>query len=189
MTDAVPFHVGFAAADLDEAMTLHSGHGVRRWVTTDWHTTVYFDAAAGGLVEPRYRVAYGRLTDEFAVEFLTVDPAGPVPLPWQASATGVGAAHLGHWVRDTRPVTQRLLKAGGRIVMARASSPGVRALTPETAADPDGVPEGLDSCYVLTAAGQLVELVPAAIWSGRLVDTFGPDTPEVIPRPPSELLG
>lgn len=189
MTDAVPFHVGFAAADLDEAMTLHSGHSVRRWVTTDWHTTVYFDAAAGGLVEPRYRVAYGRLTDEFAVEFLTVDPAGPVPLPWQASATGVGAAHLGHWVRDTRPVTQRLLKAGGRIVMARASSPGVRALTPETAADPDGVPEGLDSCYVLTAAGQLVELVPAAIWPARLVDTFGPDTPEVIPRPPSELLG
>ena len=72
--------------------------------------------------------------------------------------------------------------------MARANSPGVRALTVEAAADPDGVPDELDSCYVLTAAGQLVELVPAAIWSGRLVDTFGPDTPDVIPRPPGELL-
>jgi hypothetical protein len=188
VTDAVPFHVGFAAADLDGGMSLHSGLGVQRWVVTDWHTTAYFDAAAGGLVEPHYRAAYGRLTDRFAVELLTVDPSGPVPLPWQASGTGVGAGHLGHWVRDTRPVAQRLLKAGGRIVMARASSPGVEALTPEAAADPDGVPEGLDACYVLTAAGQLVELVPAAIWSGRLVDTFGPDTPDVIPRPPDELV-
>jgi hypothetical protein len=188
MTDAVPFHVGFAAADLDRAMTLHSGLGVHRWVSTDWHTTEYFDAAADGLVQPRYRAVYGRLTDEFAVEFLAVDPSGPVPVPWQTSATGVGAAHVGHWVRDTRPVAQRLLRAGGRIVMARASSPGVQALTTEAAADPDAVPDGLDSCYVLTAPGQLVELVPAAIWSGRLVDTFGPDTPAVIPRPPDELV-
>jgi hypothetical protein len=40
---------------------------------------------------------------------------------------------------------------------------------------------------VLTAAGRLVELVPAAIWSGRLVTTVGPDTQQVIPRPPDEL--
>jgi hypothetical protein len=185
MTDAVPFHFGFAVADLDRATVAHSALGVRRWVRSEWRTTVYFDAGTGGLVEPRSRVAYGRLTAEIALEFLEVDRSGPVPMVWQLA--GIGTGHLGHWVRDTRPVAQRLLRAGGRIVMARASSPGVRALTADAAADPDGVPEGLDTCYVLTASGQLVELVPAGIWSGRLVTTFGPDTAEVIPRPPSGL--
>ena len=187
MRDAVPFHFGYAAVDVDRATAAHSALGVRRWVRSEWRTTVYFDAGTGGLVEPRTRVAYGRLTDDIALEFIEVDPSGPVPLVWRLSGDGVGPGHLGHWVRDTRPVAQRLLRAGGRIVMARANSDGVRALTVEAAADPDGVPEGLDTCYVLTATGQLVELVPAAIWSGRLVTTFGPDTPEVIPRPPSEL--
>jgi hypothetical protein len=187
--DAVPFHFGFAVYDLDRATTLHSGLGVTRWVVTDWHTTAYFDAAAGGVVEPRYRVAYGRLTDDVALEFIVADPAGPVPGPWQRTGAGVGAGHTGHWVRDSRPVAQRLVRAGGRIAMARVSSPGVAALTPAAAADPDGVPEGLDACYVLTATGQLVELVPAAVWAGRLVDTFGPDTHAVIPRPPDRLVG
>jgi len=187
VTDAVPFHFGYAAADLDRATGLHSGLGVRRWVRSEWRTTVYFDAGAGGLIEPRSRVAYGRLTDDIALEFLEVDPAGPAPLVWQLSAAGVGPGHLGHWVRDSAPVARRLLRAGGRIVMARADSDATRALTVEAAADPDGVPDELDTCYVLTAAGQLVELVPAAIWSGRLVTTFGPDTPEVIPRPPDAL--
>lgn len=187
--DAVLFHFGFAVDDLDRATELHSGLGVTRWVFTDWHTTAYFDAEAGGLVEPRYRAAYGRLTDDVALEFVVADPAGPVPVPWRPSGSGIGAGHLGHWVRDPRAVAQRLVRQGGRIVMARAASAGVEALTPEAAADPDGVPEGLDACYVLTATGQLVELVPAAIWSGRLVTTFGPDTHAVIPRPPDRLVG
>ena len=188
MTDAVPFHFGYAAADLDRATAAHSALGVRSWVFSEWRTTVYFDAGTGGLVEPRSRVAYGRLTDDIALEFIEVDGSGPVPMVWRLSAAGIGTGHLGHWVRDTGPVAQRLVRAGGRIVMARASSAGVRALTTGSAADPDGVPEGLDTCYVLTATGQLVELVPASIWSGRLVATFGPGTPDVIPRPPSGLL-
>jgi len=183
VTDAVPFHVGFAVTDLDAATALHSGLGVRRWVLSGWRTGAYFDAGAGGLVEPRSRVAYGRVSDELAVELIEVDLSGPVPASWQ-----LGAGHLGHWVRDTGPVAQRLLRAGGRIVMARASSAGVRALTAEAAADPDRVPDGLDACYVLAGTGQLVELVPTAIWSGRLVTTFGPDTPDVIPRPPGRLM-
>jgi hypothetical protein len=188
MNDAVPFHFGFVVADLDRATAAHSGLGVRSWVFSRWRTTVYFDAGTGGLVEPRSRVAYGRLTDDIALEFIMVDRSGPVPLAWQLSGAGIGTGHLGHWVRDTKPVAQRLVRAGGRIVMARANSAGVQALTTDGAADADRVPDGLDACYVLTAAGQLVELVPAAIWSGRLVSTFGPDTADVIPRPPSGLL-
>jgi Glyoxalase/Bleomycin resistance protein/Dioxygenase superfamily len=189
VSDAVPFHVGFAVADLDTAMTVQSGLGVSRWVSTDWRTGApYFDAAAGGLLEPRSRVAYGRAGDGFAVELVEVDPAGPVPLPWRVSADGISTTHLGHWVREPAPVARDLLAKGGRIVFAKATTDGVRALTPEAAADPGRVPDDLDTCYVLTATGQLVELVPAAIWAGRLVATFGPDTPEVIPRPPDRLL-
>jgi catechol 2,3-dioxygenase-like lactoylglutathione lyase family enzyme len=183
VTDAVPFHTGFAVADLTAATALHSGLGVERWVFSGWRTGAYFDAAAGGVVEPRSRVAYGRVGGESAVELIEVDPAGPVPVAWR-----LGSGHLGHWVRDTGPVARRLLRAGGRIVLARAASAGVRALTAESAADPEQVPDGLDACYVLTGTGQLIELVPAAIWSGRLVTGFGPDTLEVIPRPPDRLL-
>lgn len=186
--DAVPFHFGFAVADVDAATELHGRLGVSRWVRSQWRTTTYFDAGSGGLVEPRSRVAYGRLTDRVALEFLEVDRRGPVPLAWRLTADGVGAGHLGHWVADTAPVARRLLRDGGRIVMARADSPGLQELTTESAGDPDAVPDELDACYVLTAAGQLVELVPARIWSGRLVDTFGPDVPEVIPQPPSRLV-
>ena len=188
MDDAVPFHFGFAVRDLDRATRQHSALGVSRWVFTDWHRTRYFDARAGGLIEPRYRVAYGRLTDDLALEFLITDPDSAVPMPWEVSGAGLGTGHIGHWTRDTGPVARRLLREGGRIVFARAASPAVEALTPEAAADPDGVPEGLDACYVLTAGGQLVELLPARVWAGRLVDTFGPDTPRVIPRPPAHLV-
>lgn len=188
MDDAVPFHYGFSVTDLDAATKAHSALGVSRWVFTEWSSLPYYDAGAGGLIEPRYRAAYGRLTDQIALEFVVADPASPVPVPWRLSAAGIGPGHLGHWVRDPRPVARRLLREGGRIVMARASSPGVEALTPRAAADPDAVPEGLDTCYVLTATGQLVELVPARIWAGRLVTTFGPDVPHVIPRPPAHLV-
>jgi catechol 2,3-dioxygenase-like lactoylglutathione lyase family enzyme len=182
VTGAVPFHVGYAVADLDAATALHSGLGVRRWVFSGWRTGVYFDARAGGVAEPRSRVAYGRAAEGFAIELIEADPAGPVPAPWRT-----GTAHLGHWVRDTAPVARELLRAGGRIVQARAATAAVRALTAAASADPGQVPDDLDACYVLTSTGQLVELVPAAIWSGRLVTTFGPDTPQVIPRPPDEL--
>ena len=189
MSAVVPFHVGFAVSDLDAAMTVQSGLGVSRWVTTGWRTGApYFDAAAGGIVEPRSRIAYGRAGEELAVELMEVDPAGAVPLPWRVSADGFSTTHLGHWVRNPAPVARDLLAAGGRIVFAKATTDGVRALTPSAAADPEAVPDDLDTCYVLTATGQLVELVPAAIWAGRLVDTFGPDTPNVIPRPPDRLV-
>jgi hypothetical protein len=188
MTDLVPFHYGFSVSDVDEATRAHSLAGVQRWVYSEWRTTTYFDAGTGGLVEPRTRVAYGRLTDDIALEFIEVDRSGPVPMVWEISAAGVGTGHLGHWVGDSRPVAQRLLRAGGRIVMARASSPGVEAFTNELAGDPDSVPDGLDTCYVLTSSGQLVELVPAVIWAGRLVSTFGAGTADVIPEPPGHLL-
>jgi hypothetical protein len=188
VTDAVPFHFGFAVADRDEATAIHGRIGVREWVLSEWRTTRYFDAGCGGIVEPRTRVAYGRLTDEIALEFLEVDRSGAVPLVWRLAEGGVGLGHLGHWVEETRPVAQRMLREGGRIVMARANSPAVEALTVADAGNPDAVPEALDTCYVLTAAGQLIELVPARIWSGRLVDTFSPRTQSVIPKPPSHLF-
>jgi hypothetical protein len=187
MSDVVPFHFGFIVADLDDATETHGQAGVSSWIFSGWRTSTYFDATSGGLITPRSRVAYGRLSADIALEFIEVDRDGPVPMPWQITGNGVGTGHLGHWVQDTKPVAERLLRAGGRIVMARASTPGVEALTAADAADPERVPEGLDTCYVLTSTGQLVELVPAAIWAGRLVSTFGPETAQVIPRPPAHL--
>jgi len=149
--------------------------------------TRYYDAGTGGVIEPRSRVAYGRLTDDIAVEFLEVDRAGPVPLVWQLAEGGVETAHIGHWVTETAPVARRLLADGGRIVMARATPSGVGALTPVTDCELDAVPDSLDACYILTRARQIVELVPGRIWSGRLVDTFGPQSTAVIPRPPAGL--
>lgn len=186
--DAVPYHYGFGVSDLDAAMAAHGALGVSRWVVTDWNSVKYFDAAAGGIVEPRYRAAYGRVSETIALEFLVADPAHDQPGTWLLTGPGIGTGHLGHWVRDVRPVAQRLLRDGGRIVLALASTPEIEALTVEAAADPDRLPDWLDTCYVLTAAGQLVELVPAAVWAGRLVDVFGPDTPNVIPRPPAHLV-
>jgi catechol 2,3-dioxygenase-like lactoylglutathione lyase family enzyme len=188
MTDTVAFHFGFACSDADRGAERYTELGVRRWVRSQWRTTPYFDAGVDGIVEPRSRVVYGRLTDDIAVELLEVDPSVAAPMVWLLDDAGVGRVHFGHWVRDTAPVARRLLRAGGRIVMARANSPAAAALTVATAGDPEAVPDELDSCYVLTGEGQLVELVPARIWSGRLVDTFGPDTHSVIPAPPAEML-
>jgi hypothetical protein len=36
VTDAVPFHTGFAVVDLAAATALHSGLGVQRWVFSGW---------------------------------------------------------------------------------------------------------------------------------------------------------
>jgi hypothetical protein len=188
VTDTVAFHFGFACSDVEAGSEQYTRLGVRQWVRSQWRTTAYFDAATNGIIEPRSRVAYGRLTDDIAVELLETDPSGPVPLVWQLDGVGVGRAHFGHWVEDTAPVARRLLREGGRIVMARANWPGVEAFTVERSTDPDALPDDLDTCYVLTAGGQLIELVPARIWSGRLVDLFGPDTASVIPEPPAWMV-
>ncbi|MCW2526172.1 MAG: Glyoxalase/Bleomycin resistance protein/Dioxygenase superfamily [Pseudonocardiales bacterium] len=188
MTDSVPFHVGYIVSDLDEAMASYTKLGVELWVTSGWRAAPYFDAGAGKVTEPMSRVAYGKLNDTMSIEFIEVDPSGPVPLVWTMATTGFGTPHVGHWVRSPKQVAQRLIREGARLVLAKVSSPEIEALTEESTADPDAMPDNLDTCYLATPAGLLIELVPTSIWNGRLISTFGDRTHEAIVAPPAEFL-
>jgi len=182
-----PFQIGTLARDAQAARDRHDrGFGVRPWISSDWNSGHFWDGMANEVVEVRHRVMFGRLTGDIALEFIEVDPAGPAPRAWDLDRAEI-TAHLGYWCRDTRPVAEALLAAGGAMVMARVTGPELGdALTARAVADP--LPAGLDTCYIATAEGLLVELVPAAIWGGRLRASFGDAIDDVLAAPPSGLL-
>jgi Glyoxalase/Bleomycin resistance protein/Dioxygenase superfamily len=186
-TGTPPFQIGTLARDAQAARDRHDRcFGVRPWIGSGWGRTQFWDGVTNEIVEIRYRAMFGRLTDDLALEFIEVDPLTPAPRVWdldQAQAT----AHLGYWCRDTRAAAEELIALGGTIVLARVSSPELgAALLARATGEP--LPAGLDMCYIATAEGLLVELVPAAIWGGRLRASFGDGIDNVLAAPSRELL-
>ncbi len=182
-----PFQIGTLVPDIEAARHCHeSGFGVGPWVDSGWKTGRYWDGDTNTVLDVRQRAVFGRLTADLAIEFIQVAAAGPAPRVWdleRADAT----AHLGYWARDTRTAAAALVAAGARLVMARATDPDLAAaLTARGPEDP--LPEGLDMCYLATGDGLLVELVPTAIWGGRLRDGFGDGIDDVLAAPPTDLL-
>ena len=177
-----PFQIGTLVPDVDTARARHEGGlGVGPWVDSGWKTGRYWDGPSNTVLDVRQRAAFGRLTPDLALEFIQVD--SPAPRVWDLG-TADATAHLGYWAHDTRAAAAALLELGATLVMARASDPEVAAaLVTWTAGDP--LPAGLDMCYLATGDGLLVELVPTAIWAGRLRIAFGDGIDDVLAPPPA----
>lgn len=178
---AATFHLGAAVADLDETMEFNSRLGITRWVTSGWKIARYYDVRENQAIDVRSRVAFGQLNAGLALEFIEVDRSGPVPLVWDFQDPGCHP-HLAYWVDDPRAVAARLIDAGSRLLMARASTAELENLkAPVTKSGQ--LPAALDTCYLSGPSGLLAELVPKAIWETRLPATFGPDVHHVMPAP------
>lgn len=176
-----PFHLGAVVADLDKAMEFNSRLGITQWVTSGWKIARYYDAREDQAIDVRSRVAFGKLNAGLALEFIEVDRSGPVPLVWDIEDLGCHP-HLAYWVDDPRAVAARLIDAGSRLLMARASTTELENLkAPVT--ESGHLPAALDTCYLSSPGGLFAELVPKAIWETRLPATFGPDVHNVIPAP------
>jgi hypothetical protein len=178
-TVPTPFHVGTVVDDLDEAIELHQELGTGPWVQSPWKTGTYFDARQRCLVQARSRVAFGRLSPTMAVELIEPDLTGPVPDAWRRD-TGVPTAHIGYWTTDPRAAALDVVARGGKLLLARAVN-AEEFEDPPT--DPSWLPTGLDTSYLETAAGLLLEFVPASIWESRLPGLFGDQIGEAMPGP------
>lgn len=177
-----PFHVGSVVEDLDEAIGHWGDLGVGPWVRSAWKTGRYYDGIRDRVVEARNRVAFGRLGPQMSLELIEADRAHDAPLAWGRGAGGIG--HVGFWADDPRPRALELIRQGGRLVLARAVErleDGARAAS----GDPHWLPDPLDTCYVQTMGGTVVEFVPASIWLDRLPALLGEALAEVIAAPPA----
>lgn len=184
---AATFHLGAVVADLDEAMEFNSRLGMARWVTSGWKIARYYDVRENQAIDVRSRVAFGKLNAGLALEFIEVDRSGPVPLVWDIQDPGCHP-HLAYWVDDPRAVAARLIDAGSRLLMARASTAELENLkAPVT--ESGHLPAVLDTCYLSSPSGLFAELVPTAIWGTRLPATFGPDVHDVMPAPVQSRRG
>jgi hypothetical protein len=163
-----PFQVGALVPDLDEAIALHSAFGATDWVTSGWRTGEYYDRGHDAVISPSSRVAFGRLTNDLAIELIELDATGPRPVVWDMEAAPA-TAHIGYWVEDTQPIAAELIAAGGTLLLAKATVPALQSL-PEEARARDWVPEELDACYVRKT---------------RLPAGFGSRVAQAIPAPPS----
>lgn len=175
-----PFHVGTVVGDLDEAIALFEAFGVRSWARSAWKVGAYLDGVEGRVVEARSRVAFGRLTPDMALELIEPDPAGPMPTAWRRDGSWP-SAHVGYWADDPHGHAETVVRAGGRLLLARADT---TSPLPEGAGDRDWLPDELDTCYLSTLTGLIVEFVPPAVWSDRLPTLLGEHVAKAVPSPP-----
>jgi len=180
LDQAHPFHIGVTVADLDVALSYYTALGTTEWATSGWKTAVYFDALNGRVIEVRSRVAFGRLNDGAALEFIEVDRSGPVPYVWDIESPAC-SPHLAYWVDDPRAAAGELVPNGSRLLQARASSP--QLLEMSSVPDAAWLPDALDACYLSGPGGLFVELVPRSIFATRLPATFGPEIQAILPAP------
>jgi catechol 2,3-dioxygenase-like lactoylglutathione lyase family enzyme len=183
LDQAYPFHFGVAVADLDVTLSYYTALGTTEWATSGWKTAVYFDALNGRVIDVRSRVAFGRLNDGVALEFIEVDRSGPVPYVWDIESPAC-LPHLAYWVDDPRAAAAELVRHGSRLLQARASSP--QLLEMSSVPDPKWLPDALDACYLSGPGGLFVELVPRSIFATRLPATFGPEIQAILPAPDRE---
>lgn len=174
-----PFHVGTIVPDLDAAMEQQRELGVDEWVRSEWKTGSYYDGVQGRVVHARSRVAFGRLSADFAIEFIEPDADSDLPAAWRLDS-GRPTAHVGYWTSDPRAAAGDIVTAGGRLLLARADP---IELYQERGDGPDWLPAELDTCYLETLGGLILECVPGHVWAERLPALFGDAVTSVIPGP------
>ncbi|MCW2526730.1 MAG: hypothetical protein JWM76_1590 [Pseudonocardiales bacterium] len=181
-TDLVPFQAGAIVSDIEEQIELHKPLTAGPWAVSKWAKTPYYDARADCVIEPRWRAAFGRLSPTLALEFIQIDRSHPLPVVWDLESE-LTKGHVGYWSKDPRATAVEIIRGGGKLLMARATTPELMDLKDQVR-DPDWLPASLEMCYLSTGAGLLIELIPTSIWGTRLVASFGPEIQSIMPPPP-----
>lgn len=180
--DLIPWQVGFAVRNIDDAVRVYSASGVGPWSTSSWRTTPYYDAMSGEVIEPVSRIALGRLSDTMAIELIQADPsAGPVPRPWQTGDVG-GPTHIAFWSADVEASALRLASLGVPLALAKVT--GAFELRRHRVGERwIELPVDLDTSYYVSEGGPMIELVPDRVYQDRLPALVGDALRDIVRRP------
>lgn len=181
-----PFHIGTVVSDLDEAIALHETLGIRSWSKAAWASSDYFDAGHGHAITVRKRVSFGRLSDDMSLELIEVDRTSSVPEVWDVESGGP-VTHIGYWSANPTRDAQKIIDAGGELLLARGFSDEILKAAP--AVRGTWMPERLDTCYLSSGTGLHIEFLPEYAWEQRMPALLGDQRDRLITGPRAAETG